>query len=90
MCVVQTDLQRAIENEEKLKLAQTAEMQEVENYVEHIRHLSDEREALIQELETENDQLKQEIESLKHDQNGETTPPNKPPTLYSVLVHRNG
>ena len=75
MCVVQTDLQRAIENEEKLKLAQTAEMQEVENYVEHIRHLSDEREALIQELETENDQLKQEIESLKHDQNGETPPP---------------
>lgn len=75
LCVVQTDLQRAIENEEKLKLAQTAEMQEVENYVEHIRHLSDEREALIQELETENDQLKQEIESLKHDQNGETPPP---------------
>ena len=91
MCVVQTDLQRAIENEEKLKLAQTAEMQEVENYVEHIRHLSDEREALIQELETENDQLKQEIESLKHDQNGETPPsPNKPPTLYSLQVHRNG
>ncbi|XP_056008830.1 myosin-2 heavy chain-like isoform X24 [Ostrea edulis] len=65
----ETDLQRAIENEEKLKLAQTAEMQEVENYVEHIRHLSDEREALIQELETENDQLKQEIDSLKQDQN---------------------
>lgn len=79
MCVVQTDLQRAIENEEKLKLAQTAEMQEVENYVEHIRHLSDEREALIQELETENDQLKQEIESLKHDQNGETPPPTNHP-----------
>uniref|UniRef100_A0A8W8KJI2 Uncharacterized protein n=1 Tax=Magallana gigas TaxID=29159 RepID=A0A8W8KJI2_MAGGI len=65
----ETDLQRAIENEEKLKLAQTAEMQEVENYVEHIRHLSDEREALIQELETENDQLKSEIDSLKQDQN---------------------
>ncbi|KAK3104747.1 hypothetical protein FSP39_009250 [Pinctada imbricata] len=65
----ETDLQRAIENEEKLKLAQTAEMQEVENYVEHIRHLSDEREALIQELETENEQLKQEIDSLKADQN---------------------
>ena len=73
LLLLQTDLQRAIENEEKLKLAQTAEMQEVENYVEHIRHLSDEREALIQELETENDQLKQEIESLKADQNGEYT-----------------
>ncbi|XP_021367882.1 early endosome antigen 1-like isoform X3 [Mizuhopecten yessoensis] len=64
-------LQTAIENEEKLKLAQTAEMQEVENYVEHIRHLSDEREALIQELETENDQLKGDITQLKHDQNAE-------------------
>lgn len=73
--MLQTDLQRAIENEEKLKLAQTAEMQEVENYVEHIRHLSDEREALIQELETENDQLKSEIDSLKHDQNGESNSP---------------
>lgn len=51
-------------------MAQTAEMQEVENYVEHIRHLSDEREALIQELETENDSLKQEIEQLKQEQNG--------------------
>ncbi|XP_033763236.1 early endosome antigen 1-like isoform X4 [Pecten maximus] len=64
-------LQTAIENEEKLKLAQTAEMQEVENYVEHIRHLSDEREALIQELETENDQLKGDITQLRHDQNVE-------------------
>lgn len=66
----ESDLQQALENEEKLKMAQTAEMQEVENYVEHIRHLSDEREALIQELETENDNLKQEIEHLKQDQNG--------------------
>ncbi|VDI19690.1 Hypothetical predicted protein, partial [Mytilus galloprovincialis] len=65
----ETDLQQALENEEKLKMAQTAEMQEVENYVEHIRHLSDEREALIQELETENDSLKQEIEQLKQEQN---------------------
>lgn len=70
ICVFQSDLQQALENEEKLKMAQTAEMQEVENYVEHIRHLSDEREALIQELETENDNLKQEIEHLKQDQNG--------------------
>lgn len=76
--MLQTDLQRAIENEEKLKIAQTAEMQEVENYVEHIRHLSDEREALIQELETENDQLKSEIDSLKQDQNGESNSPLSP------------
>ncbi|KAL3862147.1 hypothetical protein ACJMK2_008135 [Sinanodonta woodiana] len=65
-------LQTAIENEEKLKRSQAEEMQEVENYVEHIRHLSDEREALIQELETENDQLKQEIEALRQEQNAST------------------
>ena len=51
-------------------MSQAEEMQEVENYVEHIRHLSDEREALIQELETENDQLKQDIERFRQDQNG--------------------
>jgi len=45
-------------------------MSEVESYVEHIRHLSDEREALIQELETENDQLKQDIERFRQEQNG--------------------
>lgn len=60
-------MQRAMENEEKLKRDQTEEMQEVENYVEHIRHLSDERETLIQELETENDQLKLENDQLKQE-----------------------
>ena len=57
-------------------------MQEVENYVEHIRHLSDEREALIQELETENDQLKQEIDSLKQDQKPFSRILNLPHVLY--------
>ena len=66
----QVDLQAAFEKEEKLKVSQAEEMQEVENYVEHIRHLSDEREALIQELETENDQLKQDIERYRQEQNG--------------------
>jgi chromosome segregation ATPase len=60
----------ATEKQEQLKRSQAEEMQEVENYVEHIRHLSDEREALIQELETENDQLKQEIERFRQEQNG--------------------
>ena len=64
------DLQAAFEKEEKLKVSQAEEMQEVENYVEHIRHLSDEREALIQELETENDALKQDIERYRQEQNG--------------------
>lgn len=61
----------AAQKQEQLKLSQQEEMQEVENYVEHIRHLSDEREALIQELETENDQLKQDIERNRQEHNGE-------------------
>ncbi|XP_076451851.1 uncharacterized protein LOC143287616 isoform X2 [Babylonia areolata] len=68
---VETDLKKARENEEKLKEAQTEEMQEVENYVEHIRHLSDEREALIQELETENEQLKSDLEQVRSELNGD-------------------
>ncbi|XP_053379468.1 myosin-11-like isoform X3 [Mercenaria mercenaria] len=65
----ENDLLSATEKQEQLKRSQAEEMQEVENYVEHIRHLSDEREALIQELETENDQLKQEIERFRQEQN---------------------
>jgi uncharacterized membrane protein len=64
------DLKKARENEEKLKEAQTEEMREVENYVEHIRHLSDEREALIQELETENEQLKNDLEQARSELSG--------------------
>ena len=40
-------------------------MIEVENYVAHIRQLSDEREALTQDLEAENEQLKAELEQTK-------------------------
>ncbi|XP_070207439.1 putative leucine-rich repeat-containing protein DDB_G0290503 isoform X2 [Littorina saxatilis] len=65
------DLNKARENEGKLKKAQTEEMKEVENYVEHIRHLSDEREALIQELETENEQLKTDLEQVRLELNGD-------------------
>ena len=43
----------------------------MENYVEHIRHLSDEREALIQELETENEQLKNDLEQVRSELSGE-------------------
>ena len=39
-------------------------MREVENYVEHIRSLSDEREALTLEFEAENEQLKADIVRL--------------------------
>ncbi|KAK6177611.1 hypothetical protein SNE40_015676 [Patella caerulea] len=66
----QSDLQKAMENEEKLKKDQEKEMKEVENYVEHIRHLSDEREALIQELETENETLKAASENKTESSKG--------------------
>nr|KAG5696199.1 hypothetical protein BaRGS_021684 [Batillaria attramentaria] len=71
---LEADLKKARENEEKLKEAQTEEMREVENYVEHIRHLSDEREALIQELETENDQLKSDLEQARSELSGPALP----------------
>ena len=45
-------------------------MREVENYVEHIRSLSVEREALTVELEAENETLKQQIESLQAQTSG--------------------
>ena len=45
-------------------------MQEVENYVEHIRSLSVEREALTVELEAENETLKQQIEKLQSETHG--------------------
>lgn len=68
-CLLQSDLQQSVSNEEKLRQSQAEEMEEVENYVEHIRNLSDERETLIQQLETENDQLKSDIEALRQEVN---------------------
>ena len=50
-----------------LREQQDNEMREVENYMEHIRSLSDEREALTMELETENDQLKQKLVQIQKD-----------------------
>lgn len=43
-------------------------MVEVETYVDHIRQLSSEREALTLELEVENEKLKSDLEDLKQDQ----------------------
>ena len=42
-------------------------MKEVENYVEHIRNLSDEREALTLEFEVENEELKAAVHLLKQE-----------------------
>ena len=59
-----------MENTEKLKQQQEEEMKEVENYVEHIRSLSDEREALTVEFEHENEILKAEINRLSSGDDG--------------------
>ena len=58
-------LKSSLESLEELRKQHAQEMIEVENYVSHIRQLSDEREALTQELEIENEQLKQELEQMK-------------------------
>ncbi|BFZ23927.1 hypothetical protein BsWGS_26967 [Bradybaena similaris] len=68
---LEDELQEARNSQEKLKETQAQEMKEVESYVEHIRQLSDEREALIHELETENEALKLQVVSLEHDSRGQ-------------------
>ncbi|KAJ7379582.1 protein of unknown function (DUF4686) [Desmophyllum pertusum] len=60
-----TSLKSSLESVEQLRKQHGEEMIEVENYVAHIRHLSDEREALTQDLEAENEQLKAELEQMK-------------------------
>ncbi|XP_076131653.1 uncharacterized protein ccdc30 [Alosa pseudoharengus] len=49
-----------------LRTQQATEMKEVENYVEHIRNLLEERESLTAEYERENDQLRAELAQMKH------------------------
>ncbi|XP_074654432.1 uncharacterized protein LOC141908326 isoform X4 [Tubulanus polymorphus] len=61
----QASLSDALDSIENLRGHQADEMKEVENYVEHIRSLSDERETLTLEFEAENEQLKAEINKLK-------------------------
>lgn len=60
----QVQLQQALQQ-------QGEEMKEVESYVEHIRSLSEEREALTLEFEQENEQLKTQIDQLKQELQGE-------------------
>ncbi|KAK2193617.1 hypothetical protein NP493_11g10033 [Ridgeia piscesae] len=67
----QADLNASLTSIDQLRTQQTTEMKEVEQYVEHIRYLSDEREALTLEFETENEQLKGQVESLKAEVNGQ-------------------
>ncbi|XP_077998230.1 uncharacterized protein LOC144451301 [Glandiceps talaboti] len=66
-----TSLSSALKDVEELRIQQAQEMQEVENYVEHIRSLSDEREQLTLEFESENERLKAENEQLRTELSGE-------------------
>ena len=61
----ETSLSSSLRSVEELRKQHGEEMIEVENYVTHIRQLSDEREALTQDLEAENEQLKTELEQVK-------------------------
>eukprot|EP00058_Branchiostoma_floridae_P006127 XP_002591615.1 hypothetical protein BRAFLDRAFT_80711 [Branchiostoma floridae] len=61
----EVSLKSALGDIQDLKLQQAEEMKEVENYVEHIRSLSEEREALTSEFEAENEILRNELEQRK-------------------------
>ncbi|KAK1801761.1 hypothetical protein P4O66_022407, partial [Electrophorus voltai] len=51
-----------------LRSQQASEMNEVENYVEHIRNMLEERECLTAEYERDNEQLRAELTQMKHQQ----------------------
>lgn len=64
----ETSLASSLESVEELRKQHAQEMVEVETYVDHIRQLSNEREALTLELEVENEKLKSDVEDMKQDQ----------------------
>ena len=64
----ETSLASSLESVEELRKQHAQEMAEVETYVDHIRQLSNEREALTLELEVENEKLKSDLEDMKQDQ----------------------
>jgi hypothetical protein len=55
----------------ELQQQQAEEMKEFENYVEHVRCLSAEREALTVEFAAENDQLKEDNDNLRQELDSE-------------------
>ncbi|XP_067826156.1 coiled-coil domain-containing protein 30 [Heptranchias perlo] len=61
-------LQATMQDLEGVRQQQASEMKEVENYVDHIRNLSEEREALTAEYERENELLKMELQQLQLEQ----------------------
>ncbi|XP_075461205.1 coiled-coil domain-containing protein 30 isoform X2 [Ascaphus truei] len=60
-----TKLRAATNSLEELREQQAEEMKEVENYVAHIRSLTEEREVLTTDCEKENIQLRIELEKLQ-------------------------
>ncbi|KAA0707035.1 Coiled-coil domain-containing protein 30 [Triplophysa tibetana] len=64
-------LTSATEDLQTLRTQQAGEMREVENYVEHIRRMLEERESLTAEYERENEQLRAELAQMKHQQDSQ-------------------
>ncbi|XP_077106328.1 coiled-coil domain-containing protein 30 isoform X2 [Ranitomeya variabilis] len=69
--IAESRLQASTNSLEELKLQQAEEMKEVENYVAHIRHLTEEREALTTDFEKENIQLRIGLENLQIQQDSQ-------------------
>ncbi|KAG5838658.1 hypothetical protein ANANG_G00225950 [Anguilla anguilla] len=64
-------LASATQDLQTLRTQQAAEMKEVENYVEHIRNLLEDRESLTAEYERENEQLRAELQQMKLQQDAQ-------------------
>ncbi|TRY96628.1 hypothetical protein DNTS_024254 [Danionella cerebrum] len=62
----ESSLNTAAEDLQTLRTQQASEMREVENYVEHIRNMLEERESLTSEYERDNEQLRTELALIKH------------------------
>ncbi|KAJ8388973.1 hypothetical protein AAFF_G00125340 [Aldrovandia affinis] len=64
-------LASATQDLQTLRTQQAAEMKEVENYVEHIRNLLEDRESLTAEYERENEQLRSELQQMRLQQDAQ-------------------
>ncbi|XP_016373504.1 coiled-coil domain-containing protein 30-like isoform X1 [Sinocyclocheilus rhinocerous] len=64
-------LSAATEVLQTLRTQQASEMREVENYVEHIRNMLEERESLTAEYERDSEQLRAELALMKHQQDSQ-------------------
>ncbi|KAK6307968.1 hypothetical protein J4Q44_G00212390 [Coregonus suidteri] len=65
------DLRTATQELHTLRTQQATEMKEVENYVEHIRGLLEERESLTAEYERDNEQLHADLQQIRLQQDSQ-------------------